>query len=102
MSSEANATQLSMESELTIIHAAELRNTLLAQLRDSEALEIDMGRVEELDAAGLQLLISLKREADETDKHLRLTHMGARLTKALQLMGVADLLGESASAGGKV
>ncbi len=49
--------------DLTLAHAGELRDTLLRALDAGEGLELDAARVEQSDAAGLQLLCALCHSA---------------------------------------
>jgi hypothetical protein len=50
-----------LPSELTLTHAAEIREMLLPVLRSRQPLEIDAQAVTDVDVAGLQLLCSLHR-----------------------------------------
>lgn len=54
---------LSLTEDLTIYHALEQKNALLAALAGTDDLELDLMHVGEIDTAGLQLLILLKGSA---------------------------------------
>jgi anti-anti-sigma factor len=53
---------LRIAGELTIYHAAEAKVRLQEELASDPVLEVDLAAVEELDTAGAQLLLWLKRE----------------------------------------
>ena len=59
---------LVIEGELTIFTAAEQKTQLLSFLKPLTTLEINLANVNEIDTAGLQLLILIKREAAHTGK----------------------------------
>ena len=57
---------LSLTEDLTIYHALEQKNALLAALGDTDELELDLMRVGEIDTAGLQLMLIAKRYPGKT------------------------------------
>ena len=63
------------EGELSIYTAADSKVALLNALAGAEDLEIDLASVTEIDTAGVQLLILLKREANRQGKRLVLTEL---------------------------
>jgi anti-sigma B factor antagonist len=77
-----------IDGELTIFTAAEMKSTLLAFLNTNDDIEINLANVTEIDAAGLQLLILLKRESAKAGKTLHYV-MHSRIV--LELMELANL-----------
>lgn len=68
-----SATQpLTLTQDLTIYHAAELKQPLLDALAASDNLELNLSQVAEIDTAGLQLLILLKAEAQRAGKQVHI------------------------------
>jgi ABC-type transporter Mla MlaB component len=65
-----NGRRLSLEGELTVSNAADLRQGLLAALEQSDRLELDLDAVTAIDLAGLQLLCSAQRTAMAGEKSL--------------------------------
>lgn len=61
---------LGIDGELTIFNAAEQKSRLLGFLHSDDELEINLASVTQLDTAGLQLLILIKREAAKDKKSL--------------------------------
>ncbi|MBS1208920.1 MAG: hypothetical protein H6R19_1318 [Proteobacteria bacterium] len=54
--------RLEVSGDLTIAEAAEARNALALALTTSETLELDLGALENIDIAGVQILLALLLE----------------------------------------
>ena len=63
-----NSRRLTLTEDLTIYHALDQKNALLDALAACDELELDLMPVSEMDTAGLQLLILLKKEAQRSGK----------------------------------
>lgn len=61
-----------IDGALTIYEAAGAKQPLIEALNASAELEIDLAQVTEIDTAGIQLLVLLKREAQKAGKPLSL------------------------------
>lgn len=87
--------------ELTIYAASELRMNWLAAI-DADPGEIDCtidaSAVAEVDAAGVQLLLSLSRTLAARERALRLERPSTRLTEACATLGLGHLLDPAARA----
>lgn len=94
MLESGNATKV--EGEFSIYSAAALKQTLLAALADAPMLDLDLSEVTEIDAAGLQLLLLLKREADRLGRPLRLSGSNARVDEVLELGNLSSLFPRAA------
>jgi anti-anti-sigma factor len=79
-----------VDGELTIYSAAEDLKGLLRALDRAASLEIDLSQVSEMDTAGLQLLLLVKREADRRGKAMRLV---AHSAAALGVLDAYNLIG---------
>ncbi len=88
------ATLLRIEGEMTIYRAAELRQTLLAALAQTEELEVDLSAVTELDGAGVQILIAAKKEALATRRILRLCAHSPAVLEVFELLDLAGYFGD--------
>jgi anti-anti-sigma factor len=82
--------------ELTIHNAAEQKNALLALLEAGEPVDLDASDVTELDTAGLQLLLLLKREAVMAGLDVKLDAPSGAVTDVL---AIANLSPELTTAG---
>ena len=100
------ATVLALPAELTIYTVGELRAPWLAWMGDAlaasdegETLEADADAVDQVDAAGVQLLLSLANALARQGRTLRLAHPSAPIAQACAMLGLASLLlGEPAEA----
>jgi anti-anti-sigma factor len=67
------ARKVAISGAMTIYGAAAVKDKLLDALDGASELEIDLSEVVEMDTAGAQLLVLLKREADSADKRVVLS-----------------------------
>ncbi len=58
-------TKLSIDGELTVSRAAEVRTHIVEALTQGEGIELDLGTVETIDIAGFQLLVATVKECEE-------------------------------------
>jgi anti-anti-sigma factor len=89
--------------ELTIPHAAAIRERLLAAMAAQDADDVttdftlDLGPVGECDSSGVQLLLATRRSLRQRGGALRLLGAGAAVRDALTTFGLTDLLDEDAN-----
>lgn len=82
------AEPLLFEGDLNIYQAPYAKQWLMDALENHDELELDLSRVGEIDTAGFQLLILLKREANRQSKTVRLV---AHSDSVLDLMNFYDM-----------
>lgn len=80
--------KISIEGEINIYRAQQLKNELVLALNSCKELELNLENVNELDSAGLQVLALLKKEAQRSGKALRLT---AHSSVVLEVMNTLQL-----------
>ena len=85
---------LSLSEDLTIYHALEQKTALLAALASTEELELDLMHVREIDTAGLQLLILLKKEAQRAGKTLSFVAHSQQVRTVIDFCNLAAELGD--------
>ena len=85
---------LALEDDLTIYHAAELKARLLEALHSCDELELDLLQVGEIDSAGLQLLILLKREAQRAGKRVAIVAHSQAVCATIEFCNLAAELGD--------
>lgn len=91
---------LSIEGEMTIYRAKELKETLLGLLaRPEGSCHIELSRVTELDSAGVQLLVLVKHLADKSRRDLQLIGHSAAVLDVLTLLNLKTYLDAGAAAG---
>lgn len=81
-------------ADLTIYQAAEHKPRLLELIRDGGEVELDLCSVQAIDAAGLQLLILLKREAAARGVALRFVGHSEPVRAAIEFCNLAATLGD--------
>jgi anti-anti-sigma regulatory factor len=95
MTSASNV--IALDGELTIYRAAELKPLLLAALTGAGPIELDLAEVTEVDTAGLQLLMLLRREAQALGRALHLRSPSLAMVEAFELLDLAGWLGEDSA-----
>lgn len=75
---------------MTIYTAMEQKNKLIEYLTPDHELQIDLSAVQEIDSAGLQLLLWLKQEAPR----LNLIHHSRAIVEILELLNLASHFGD--------
>jgi anti-anti-sigma factor len=88
------AAVLTLEGELTIYRAAELKQELLAALEHGGPLDIDLSAVTELDTAGVQLLMLTKKVAGERGQPLRMTGHSPAVLEVFELFNLGGYFGD--------
>jgi anti-sigma B factor antagonist len=78
-----------LNGALTIYAASAARDGLLTALAGAAELEVDLAAVEEMDTAGVQVLVLLKREAALAGARLTFTGVGPAVQDALDRLGLA-------------
>ncbi|KQZ32133.1 lipid asymmetry maintenance protein MlaB [Duganella sp. Root1480D1] len=79
---------LFIEGDLTIRRVQELKDVLLARLAQSQALEVDLAGVTEIDTAGAQLLLMVRRAAQASQKELRLVAHSPAVASLFELLRI--------------
>jgi ABC-type transporter Mla MlaB component len=94
--SAADTVRLALGPELGIVQAAEVQGQWLSQLEAHAAQplpwELACAGVQEIDSAGLQLLISLRHALHERGQSLSLIDPSATLLAALASFGLSTSL----------
>lgn len=83
-----------IEGEMTIYTALELKDQLLAPLDQCADMEIDLAGVTEIDSTGLQLLVMAKNEARERGKNLRISGHSPAVLEVLELCNLESFFGD--------
>lgn len=85
---------LTIENDLTIFTVIDKKTSLLAFLNKGSDLEVDLSQVEEIDTAGLQVLILIKREAAKTGKSLRFVMHSKPVLDIIELANLTTIFGD--------
>jgi anti-sigma B factor antagonist len=85
---------LCLSADLTIYHALEQKQQLLAALAATDELELNLSQVDEMDTAGLQLLILLKKEAQRAGKCVRIVAHSQAVSAVIDFCNLAGEFGD--------
>ena len=86
--------KVSIADTMTIYDAAAHKKELLNAFHSSDEMEIDLSGVSEMDSAGLQLLVLLKREAFKVGKQVQLVAHSAASLEVLDTYNLAAYFGD--------
>lgn len=90
---------LQISGELTIFQAARFKQQMLNAVDSAgELLELDLSTVEQLDTAGLQLLLLLKREAAAQHKRVTVSSVSGQVQSILDLLHLHTYFAEDGPA----
>lgn len=88
-------TQVHIDGDLTIYTVTELAAQLIPVPGEKRQVEVDLSQVTEIDGAGLQLLILVKREALRAGIALRLTDSSKAVLDTLDLCNLGAFFSDS-------
>ena len=84
-----------ISGEMTIYNAAALKEELMPVFGDDQRdLEIKLDGVTEIDSAGAQLLMLVKKECARTNRNLSLSGHSNAVLDTFELMGLATYFGD--------
>ncbi len=89
------ARKVAISGAMTIYAAAAAKDALLDALNDAVDLEVDLSGVDEMDTAGAQLLVLLKREATSAGKRVALSGHGPAVLEVFDCYRLAAYFGDS-------
>jgi anti-sigma B factor antagonist len=89
-----NGVKAHLREELNIASVAEDRDHLVSLLQPSGELELDLGGVTEIDTAGVQLLVALRKEAESMGCVCHLAGSDEAVREAFGTLGLGHLLDE--------
>lgn len=86
--------RVNIAGELSIYQVSELKPQFQQALdqanRDSQAIELELSQMSECDGAGLQLLLSLGKSANEFETAVHLINAPPALLEMLSLYGLSN------------
>jgi len=86
--------QLRLEGEMTIFTAQDVKERLLAPLVHCQQIDVDLSQVSEIDSAGLQLMLLVKREAAAQGKDIRFVAHSPAVVDVLELCQLTGYFGD--------
>jgi anti-anti-sigma factor len=83
-----------IQGELTIYTAAQEKQVLQHFLESDDELELVLSQVNEMDSAGLQILIALKTEASRRNKNLRFVMHSKPVIDVMEMANITTMFGD--------
>ncbi|WP_374348168.1 lipid asymmetry maintenance protein MlaB [Chitinimonas sp.] len=90
-----------IDGAFTIYEAGDAKHHLLGDLNLAPELEVDLAGVTEIDTAGIQLLLLLKREAAQQEKPLHFHGHSKAVLALIDLYNMAGIFGDPVVLEGK-
>ncbi|MDP3512102.1 MAG: STAS domain-containing protein [Sulfuritalea sp.] len=88
------ATRLTIEGELSIYDAAEIKHRLIEGIRGAAVFELDLSHVGVMDSAGFQLLTLAKRESQELGHALRIVGHSPAVREVIEFFNMVAYFGD--------
>ena len=96
----AGKAKLGFQGSLTIYGISEAKALLVDAIGDCSEIEIDLQGLEEFDASGIQLLLSVRSPSTTSDtgdtRTLKLSNPPPEFRESLEVVGLIDTLGVAA------
>lgn len=86
------AKKITLEEEVTIYNADEVKQKLFDQLLINKSVVIEMSGVAELDTAGLQAILFGKRYAEKHNLNVSIESPSDAVVEVFDLYGIGELL----------
>ncbi|MGA8007785.1 MAG: STAS domain-containing protein [Thiomonas sp.] len=88
------ACSVALQGALDIYAAAQVREHLAELIAKHPLVELQLAEVDEIDAAGVQILLSAKQQASNLEHSLKLTAHSPAVIDALELCGLLAYFGD--------
>lgn len=92
--SKAPLNRVSITHDLTIYHAAALKDELMSKLTEHAVIELDLSQISQIDTAGVQLLMLAKRECQKQDKTLNIVAHSPAVHELMDFYNIAGFFGD--------
>lgn len=87
-------TQVTISDEMTIYNALEQKQQIWPLCRSGNSVQINLRQVSDIDSAGAQLLMFLKREAQAVGIELSLVEHSPAVIDVLETLNLSKLFGD--------
>lgn len=86
--------RIAINQNMTIYHARAQKADLLQGLTQSDAIELDLSHVAEIDTAGIQLLMLVKRECQAQGKTLNIVAHSPSVHDLIDFFNIGSFFGD--------
>jgi anti-sigma B factor antagonist len=91
---QAGGCKLILEGDLTIYQATEIYEKFKKQLAACKSIDIDLQSVTEIDTAGVQVMLAVKRKATLAGIPVSMTMHSEPVVEVFELMNIAHEFGD--------
>lgn len=85
-----NGCALSIDGDLTIYNATELRDALVNYIDNYNEVDLDLAKTKEIDSAGFQLLVQTKKELEEKGGRFTLVQPSLVVKEIIERYGMNE------------
>ena len=93
--SQQECTKLVMAEDMTIYNAMAQKEAFLRALQNCQELDVDLSQVGEMDTAGFQILLLIKREANKAQKTLQISAQSKAVGDLIELFNMSSYFTDS-------
>lgn len=93
MSSEAEC-EVVVPADMTIYEAEEIKGLFSNALKEEKNISVNLANVAEIDSAGIQLMVALKKEAKESNKTVHYTSHSKAVINLFDLFDISSHFGD--------
>ncbi len=86
--------RLQMQGAMTVYDAVALKEGLLLAVRNHQRTELDLSQVDDLDTAGIQLLMMIKQEARRLGHDLHIVAHSNIVVQLFEFLNLAGFFGD--------
>jgi len=91
---KAQVSRVAIADDLTIYHAAALKDQLMGHVKQHPAIELDLSAVADIDTSGIQLLMLAKRECQKQGKILSIVAHSPSVHELMDFYNIAGFFGD--------
>ena len=81
---------ITIDKDMTIYTAAELKEELFGQFDNLPAVDLDLSNVGEMDTAGLQILLASKKMLEENGKTFNISDKSTAVEEVFAIYGLGN------------
>jgi len=86
--------KLDIQGDMTIYEAGEIRDLFSSTLAEHENINVNLSSVSEIDSSGLQLMVSLKCDAEQQEKNISFSSHSQAVIDLLDLFDMTSYFGD--------
>jgi len=90
--------RLVINEDMTIYVINSLKEDIAKEIDVNDRFELNLADVEEIDSAGIQLLLALRNELMKKKKEFKITAMSSSVTKLVESYGINDCFNQGGTA----